>query len=300
MNEYNCNSLKSLPVPEKLIDKALQIPATTISPIPWYRRVSVLATAASILLVMTIGVTLYFTFRNINPPVAPTKPLISATLTPTISLTEPTVQPPSEHRAEATAPTIIPSQKPSQQQIKPLSPTEIPATQSTISPQEATSPVLPTEPAASAPPSKPTAPPTDQPSIVPQDEPTEHIEPVVEPMDPSEPPWISPTEEPMEPTDHPATLPTDAVLTFRTNFGITDRKYHGAVYCRIYNRDTGVVLGDPNRYADSHKAECLVDSKIVYVSYRPSDHGITLSAGNYSIAFHNKEGKTFNYYFITI
>ena len=308
MNELNCDSLKKLPVPPELLQKTLSIPGTADKAvvIPWYRRGRVLASAASILFVATIGLLIYFFIGNINPPVAPLTPPASATAEPTSPGGTPAINatelPTAGERTDATASTEAPKTQPTQPRTA-ASQEMLPADSAETAPQrEASAPLLPTERAlnpsapvepteTSAPAAQPTEKPAEAPTypddIVPQTEP-----PADKPTDVPEP--IEPSENP-EPTQSP-----DEALTFRTQMGVNHSMAHDVIYCRIYNRDTGVVLGEPDRYADSHKAECVIIDNIIYISYCPSAHGITLPPGNYSIAFHNAEGKAYNYYYVTI
>lgn len=91
MTEYNCSALKRLPVPDGLIEKALVIPENADkkpTSLPWYRNIRVVAAAASVVLVATLGISVYFLFGNKSPiPIAP-KPAVSATEAATQTATE--------------------------------------------------------------------------------------------------------------------------------------------------------------------------------------------------------------------
>lgn len=364
MNEFNCNSLKNLPVPDALIQKALAIPESVEKApavLPWYRRTKVIAAAASFLLVVTLGFTAYFLFGNINKNVLPVAPKPGTAVTPAAS------EAPTEHSASPinpTAPTengtVAPTERGTVPPNTTTNPTEhgvIPTDASVARPTENRTPAATSahEPRAERgtqpsrdPASRPTSPSptsplsttprvipatespsrtpraTERPAVTPTRVPTEppHPQPTSAPhtqkpttapvvpqqdltVEPSDPPWEVSTESPKPwekvtepPTDASALRPTDAALTFRTQINTKNKLYHGTLYCRIYDRTAKKVLGDPDRFAASHRATCTAEGAYVHAAYCPSKHGITLPPGKYAIGFYNENGEfLINYYY---
>jgi hypothetical protein len=306
VNEYNCDSLKNLPVPEKLIEKAMAIPETAAklpAALPWYRNNRLLATAASIMLAVTVGISVFLFFGSQKPPIEPvadpTETAFASSVPSESPSGEPDSVPPTEPVTSGVTEkaTSAPTNGAADSTTPPSSTASEPSPTSSASEHpQAPATVVATQPASQKPSvQRETERPTTTPSATVPQKPTQ-IEPADETKAPE--PWeYLPTDMPTEP---PINTPTDASLTLRVNFGASNSLYHGTVYCRIYDRDKKIVLGDPDRFADSHKAHVNVVDGIVYASYCPEDHGITLAAGNYSIAFHNEEGKTFQYYYYTV
>ena len=327
MNEFNCNSLKNLPVPEKLIQKALAIPETAEKApavLPRYRRGRMTATAASIVLVTVLGISLYFLFGNIDPPVEPS-------VTPARESVSDTAAP--DETAKNTAPplTVKPSdgvssatdgtQKPSQPAVPPSAQTATDSAGRIVSAPPTGAPeITPTEARRSAPTKQPgTAQkqePTQKPSptrratenpVTPTSQPithppTEALLPTVEPAIVTEPEWEqpSPTEPAHEPQSAATQPPVDTVLTFRSTIRVRDPQYSGKVYCRIYDRNARAALGDPDRFADSHRAEYTLNGNAMTAVYRPSEHGISVPPGSYAVSFYDESGDIFIGWYETV
>lgn len=300
MHEYNCDSLKKLPVSDELMKKALAIPETANKPaaVPWYRQNRAVATAASVVLVTVIGFSLYFIFGNIKRSVAPVIGSVPVASAPSTAADE--SLPPTGEPSDSMTAAIDGTQKPSQPVTEPSSrfatdaagriapsattPTGAAESAPAVPQQsEATQKSHPTQRATEQPPI-PTSAPKTEPDTLPPPQETEPADP-----DPTVEPW-EPIAEPN--TDLPEPIePTDAALTFRETIRVSDPAYSGKIYCRIYDRDRGIVLGDPDRYAQSHRADYTVNGAMLTVVYRPSEHGITVPPGRYAIAFHNERGK---------
>ncbi len=74
MRKVNFHTLDNLTVPPALIEKALAIPTSsenTPAVLPWYRRSRMIAAAASIVLVVLAGISVFFIFGNNKIPVKP-------------------------------------------------------------------------------------------------------------------------------------------------------------------------------------------------------------------------------------
>ncbi len=320
---------KYVEVPDQWIENALNIPNTAqqkpkVTPFP--RRIAV---AASIVLVTVLGISVYFLFRNKSPiSVKPSNSVIA-------SQTQSESETAGANAIESTQ--YVSESIPSTQlatdslgnviRISPTIPQStviINGTESvTHSRSDSTDAQAGTEPPQLDPPfeTTPDVPyrdethPTETRPDVPRPGSTEKpVESASSPTptqakpDPTDPPVLTPTfPEPCEPasTEEPTDKPEpptepDPVLTFRTEISAQTKIFHGVVYCRIYDRDRKIVLGDPDRYAASHLAEWTQKGNKIYIVYRPSEHGIEIPPGNYAISFHNEEGKLLISYYRTV
>ncbi len=300
MNEYNCNSLKNLPVPEDLVERALAIPDTvqnTPAVVPWYRKTQIWASVASIALVTLAGISVFFFFGNKKPPIAKSQIVSDAVVPSEHSVTEPATAPstdagseaigadatqPATHTNASTPAAVSESEK--TEAARASDPTAVtPSQGSTETP-------APSEHAAKPTTEKMTDPPTERPTeqIVPSTEPTD------EPWEPTDP-TTEPTDEPSERLD-----PTTEAPAFSAQIRATHKLFHGILYCRIYDRTAKVVLGDPDRFAASHMAELIDEGFYIRAIYHPSEHGIAILPGVYAVAFYNENGENLYTTYISI
>lgn len=315
MNEFNCDSLKKLSVPEELIEKALSIPSTAEdrpAVIPWYRQGRAIAAAASVALVVAVGIAVYFFFGNMRPPVAPvgapvrpTDPAtlaISETVEPTDSIGDSTAEPTAETQS-MTSSSVPPTQTVTNQQGEII--TIITVRSTGASPEPSDNPASdPPPPATEKPSTKPEAKPlpTHRPTVPPTSVPSETVsvtEPVTQPLTQpmTEPQTTSETDPETEPEN---TSPTDAVLTFRTTIRAEDLPPSGLIYCRIFDRERRIVLGSADRYDASHRADYSISEGRMTIVYRPSEHGIDVPPGEYTFTFHDENGKMIYGTYITV
>ena len=287
MNEFNFDSLKNIPVPEELIEKALDIPDSVKAapqPRPVLKRR--LMAAAGFVLVFAVSLSAYFLLGNISDspiPVAPahTEPADEtepATLpdddlvSPTAPTEEPTEEPSADpgqtdHVAPTEAASERPTVKPTEKStVKPTErPTKSPSQKPTQRPMQ-----IPTQ----KPTQKPTQRPTEKPTQIPTQKPTEP--PVVDPTEPEWPPIEEPTEAPSEPHVSPTSFPDEPGIPTRPDepepyiyfvpFCLDGREINGGLYCTFTDRN-GNIIGAIDPYSPYKKAEYYIKGDWVYVSY---------------------------------
>ena len=298
MRKVNFNTLNNLTVPPELIEKALAIPASsenTPAILPWYKRTRMIAAAASIVLVVLAGISVYFFFGNKNIPVRPSGsqngPIgANTTVSKETSSTESTgsanTEPQSEHptgtavqsatinASSATQPTVItPSGTPAtESNNEHTDATELPST------KEATERSTLTEDATKEPDNQPTESPATQPTVTP-------TRPAIE--IPTAPPWEEYSDSPVAPSQT-----IKPIRYYETSVYYPNQKFRGSVYCLIRNYYTGELLGDPDPYDASHMAEYSLSGHRLTFRYDLTAHGIYVPSGNtaYRCTFVNEEG----------
>ena len=313
MNEFNCNSLKNLPVPDALIEKAMAIPETVEKApavLPWYRQTKMIAAAASIVLVTVMGFTVYFLFGN--------KSLIPVAANPTVSVTDS----PTNSTSDGTQPTGMPtvpagSDGTDGRQNASSAPTQ-PATQittdsrgniviittttTTRTSRDATEASIgATEPSTNAshqadstdaprptPTQKPVVNPTTSP--IPTTPPTPTSAPATEKPTAEEewtdPPVELPTEVWNNPTESPWTISLTATIPYEI------RSQQLPVYCKIL-RSNGTLVGDPDLFSNQHRASAYFIPKYEKAVYDPIGNGLNLTYGVYTYYFYDGSGEAF-------
>ena len=252
MREFNCDSLKGLPVPDELIEKALAVPdscpspAVHAAPIRLYRA---LAAAAAFVLTCTVSLTAFFLLKGAaDPPVA--------TLPASVSTS---AQPTEYHSAAETQPYTLPTESPTADVTdNAASPTAYP-TESGSEAQSSTQ-IRPTEANTEQPTQSPTQAPTQKPTQAPTQKPAQ-------PTVPDDPP-DGPTEEPLEPQvpdDPPVEEPVEhgEYLEYEP---VPLRDFTGELYVR-FTDSTGKLIGDPDLYSGYHLAEYDIWGQWLYVKY---------------------------------
>ena len=218
MNKYNCDSLKNLPVPDELIEKALAIPETAEKApvaLPWYRRTRIIAAAASVVLVTALGVSAFFLFGNKKPSVKAfheaVEPTAFATDAPTAPVDDPATEP-TDSAKKASEPAVKPSETATETATEAARRTSsgriVTITTITTSPtrgesaQSGDQTVDPVQPAPTS---------TAPQGTFEKTAPTEKVapKPVAQPTDPKPTPPIAPT---VEPTSQPSQAPTDTPI----------------------------------------------------------------------------------------
>ena len=322
MNKVNFNAFQNIHASEEQLARVLAIPETAEkapAALPWYRQTKMIAAAASIVLVTVMGFTVYFLFGNKNPIPIAENPTVTVTDSPTEYASDGTqssempTAPASSDGADgrqnaSSAPTQPATQitTDSRGNIVIITTTTTTrttrdATEASIGATEAPTNVPHQADSTDAPRPTPTQKPVKNPTIAPTQRQTEKPSdsPHYDPTDPSM--EIEPTDEPLDPNVGSYTeAPTDAVLTFSTTVKITELPYRHKLYCRIYDRNKKIVLGDPDRYAESHRAEYTLSGNQLTVTYRPSEHGINVPPGEYAISFHDENGSLLMGYHTTV
>lgn len=298
MRKVNFHTLDNLTVPPALIEKALAIPASsenTPAILPWYRRSRMIAAAASIVLVVLAGISVYLVFGNNKIPVKPsgTSDVPIAADTTTSDGTHPAdptgsgaVEPHSERPTgtAAQSETIDASSAP---QPTVITPGGTPATESNNehtdatelpSTKEATERSTSTEDATKEPDNQPTESPATQPTVTP-------TRPAIE--IPTAPPWEEYSDSPVAPSQT-----IKPIRYYETSVYYPNQKFRGSVYCLIRNYYTGELLGDPDPYDASHMAEYSLSGHRLTFRYDLTAHGIYVPSGNtaYRCTFVNEEG----------
>lgn len=327
MNKYNCDSLKNLPVPDELIEKALAIPETAEKPaavLPWYRQNRMIAAAASIMLVAVMGMTSFFLFGKINDDVIPVRKVITASETPsensivpmseniddtaatesTVAATErekPTDRPSASESPQVadnrTAPPYVIIHQPATQAYAEGQPREN-HPEPTQSDQRGTEQPAPVEQA------------TENPA--PTERATEKPAPVIQPTDspvtaPTEPYTSAPTETPFNPQPWefllaptgdigdptaPTSVPSGSmfappIYAHGSPDGLTGS---GKVYCALYDVD-GELMGG---------GELLSPERLTTVIWNRGGNlwlkyvvpqGILPDSGTYEIRLYNEDGR---------
>lgn len=306
MNEYNCNSLKNLPVPDALIEKALAIPDTAEkapAALPWYRQTRMIAAAASIVLVTIMGFFAYFFFGNKNPIPVKTDPTVSVTDSPTNSASDgiqPTEMPTAPAGSSSTDGRQNASSAPTQPATQIIIDSRgrqivIPA--SSTAPSDASSPA--TTPAATEPRQvDPTDAPRPTPTQKPVVNPTTAPEPTTAPTPTTDPATEKPTAEEEWP-DPPVELPTENnptespwAISLTATIPYEIRSQQLPVYCKIL-RSNGTLVGDPDLFSNQHRASAYFNPKYDKAVYEPFGNGLNLTYGVYTYYFYDGTGEAF-------
>ena len=238
---------KHIEVPDEWIERALAIPETHS---PDFRRFSIssraLYAAASVVLVLTLSLSLYFLFGNKNhePPTAPS-PTAHSVTQPTERAQEPSQDHPATQQstqpATGAADDTTPSQAAPTAAGAPTSPTDAKPTQS------------PTHTAV-----KPTSPKPTQVTVV----------------TPTEASWEDPSEAAAEPpdddpnhTEAPCSESFIDVYAYVDAGTIQQASASDKVFCRLYDSE-GRLLGSRNLYDISHRATMYTsDSRGMTLGY---------------------------------
>lgn len=236
---------KYVEVPDQWIENALNIPNTVQKQpkiIPFRRYI----TAASIVLVVTLGISIYFLFGNKNPiPVAPKQ--TAATEAQSIDTTDATF--PTEQNTVQSTDSTVNNQVATASQAIPTTP----ATQVTT---DSRGNIIPSPTQTN-----------DQPTVAPS--------PSVTTAPSTEPPQDTPTDAPrptppQKPVAHPTTAPTAASVTEKPTQAYTPDirtlrlalraelptvaeadEDGGTLFCCVYD-SSGNLLGDSDLYSRSH------------------------------------------------
>ena len=284
MNEFNFDSLKNIPVPEELIEKALAIPDSVEAapqPRPVLKRR--LMAAAGFVLVFAVSLSAYFLLGNISNSPIPVAPAH----TEPADETEPATLPDAHWVYPPTSPTEELTEEPSADpgQTDHFAPTEAASERPTVKPTEKStvkptekSTVKPTERPTVKPTQKPTQRPTQKPTQSPTQKPTQKPTepPVVDPTEPEWPPIEEPTEAPSEPHVSPTAFPDEPGIPARPDepepyiyfvpFRLDGREINGGLYCTFTDRN-GNIIGAIDPYSPYNKAEYHIQDDRVYVSY---------------------------------
>ncbi len=308
MNEYNCNSLKNLPVPDALIEKALAIPETAEkapAALPWYRQTKMIAAAASVVLVTAIGFTVYFFFGNKSPiPVAEYSPVTASELQTESSsdgtqlIEAPTAPADSDRTDGRQNASSVPTQ-PATQIIIDSRGRQIVIPASSTAPSDASSPATTpaaTEPRQVDPTDAPRPTPTQKPVVTPTTAPG----PTTAPTPTTDPATEKPTAEEEWP-DPPVELPTEIwnnptespwAISLTATIPYEIRSQQLPVYCKIL-RSNGTLVGDPDLFSNQHRASAYFNPKYDKAVYDPIGNGLPLTYGLYTYYFYDGSGEAF-------
>ena len=321
MKEFNFNTLRNLPVPERWIENALSIPEREEAPVvvPFWKKPRFIATAASLLLVTALSIALFLSMGGKSP--VPVKPDSKPSATEIIWSTN--------AGGETVATEVVPAD--GQDQPHPTEPQSalqrlidrvFGATDSTAPTESAdrsgrthpTSHTAPAERGRANSPAKPapteggkpavipTAPrqgEVTEPPVTPTEPPaaTEAIKPTErQPYEPQQPPTATPwnpsypSEAPTEATGEQPTGPPQPVQPSQKRrvlyVSIPQEAVpsDGVIYCSL--TVDGEVLGDEDRYAEARRMTFLAYGAKYTYYYVISDY-VTIPAA--------AEGKTATY-----
>lgn len=320
MNKYNCDSLKNLPVPEELIEKALMVPESaekTPAVLPWYRRTRMIAAAASVVLVTTLGFSAFFLFGNKKPPVKATYEAVEPTAFATDAPTEPDDDPatePTDIVEKATEPVAKPSERATEAATRTSSdrsvttvPT-VPGDMSATNEDQTAAPEQPAPTSAARQKSpkqsestekalpKPVIQPNEVMPVIPTEQALETTVPTVIPTDASHDPspWVfllAPTGDSGDPTA-PTSVSSGSmfappIYAHGSPDGLTGS---GKVYCALYDVD-GELMGG---------GELLSPERLTTVIWNRGGNlwlkyvvpqGILPDSGTYEIRLFNEDGR---------
>jgi hypothetical protein len=284
----NFHTLDNLTVPPELIEKALAISESTEKPapaVPWYRNTRLLAAAASVVLVVMVGVSVILFFGDRRPPV---KEVVSHSPTvsdKTIAATDPATLPsetpapqsasaPSEALSEGESATQKASQASEHEIAKPSeSSATIPVTEAVkIPPSEA----APTEPHTLAPPERMTTAP------VPTERATEQMS--VQPTTPDIQPPTIPDDG--EPGGIVPGAPGGSAISFSVSKQLLTGS--GNAYCVLYETAGSRVDSEPILSA-KHEAIPSISYGYAYFNYTPPAEW-NLITGMYNLEVYNEDG----------
>lgn len=103
-------------------------------------------------------------------------------------------------------------------------------------------------------------------------------------------PYSEPTEKPIEQTVMCSTIIEKNKISENTDF-----------YCRIYDCDDDIYLGDDDIFSSQHLAEIYGSSDSgVYVRYYPVKSGVITENGEYIVMFYDENGKNLKTFGFTV
>ncbi len=295
MRKVNFHTLDNLTVPPALIEKALAIPASsenTPAILPWYKRTRLIA-AASIVLVVLAGISVFFIFGNNKIPVKPSGtsdvPIAADTTTsdgtPSADPTGSGAVEPHSERPTGTAAqseTIDASSAPQPTIITPrgiVTATLSPSNPPNVTPATESNNGLADRPDVPAPTSS--APPATEQQPAPTEKPTQL--PYEPETDPPEDPYTPPSDGAGESPGAPA----GAVIYSEVNSSLLTGNRH--VFCVLYNRagkrvDTEPILSPKHETFTTTRSDGLA-----YFAYIPPKDW-NLSTGMYEMEIYNENG----------
>lgn len=280
MSEFNFDKMKNIDIPESFVDAALKVEKEQKSPIPFFKYSKIIAFAASIVLVCSLSVALFF-ITNKNEAIPPiknnetqcnTQVQISSTDTNTIeNVTEKITQ--SDNIETETQPVT--------EVLETVEPTEENSDNNGESSSDSN-------------PLKPNKHPENTDSVKPK--PTENKE---KPTKPNE--TQKPTDAPVidEPQDGPPEY--DESTSYISNFanGKITAEIHcsdlsNSIYCRMYD-SKGNLVGDNDLYSskrEATEADGIMAESQEYFSYEYNidNLGENLKKGRYEVVFYNELG----------
>lgn len=308
MNKVNFNAFKNIHASEEQIAKALAIPDSVKNApvaVPWYRRSRMIGAAASVVLVMVVGITAYFLFGNKTPPVKPADPTYTAS--------QPAMSSPSDV-PDPTKAATLPSEKPATEPTVRRKPTQAHANATEVVRPDVAQGGVPIiyviEPGDD--PTQADQPQTEnisEPKIVhdptlPAQRPTELPSAVT----PTKSPIISQTELPASPTAEPIIPQTDPIepievepTTGRPRSDLASvglmipiGSYSGSdeIFCRLSD-SSGREIGSKDLFDESHRVYFTTGSGYLLLSYPLSVVDEPLPPGNYTMIFYDADGNDF-------
>lgn len=292
MSEFNFDNMKNVDIPDSWIDGALNVPPDTEHPVPFLKHSKVIAFAASIVLVCSLSVVLFFV-TNDNPVVPPIK--YDKTEYNTFAHEKESTCVNSENeipKTESDKKSSEISQTDSKTVFESMSdnktekPTRVESSFAPLNTEKAEKPTNMNE-------TKPESVPTSKPE---KPKPTQKEE---------KPTTIPVTEKPESTEvrpDGPAIEGPEGIESYLNSYesGVITAKIHKndfseIMYCGIYD-NSGNILGDSNLFSNSKKAEFVMnpdgyedmDANYNIVEYNTNKLGTPLRKGSYKVVFYSK------------
>lgn len=295
MSEFNFDKMKNIDIPESWVDGALNVEIEQKYPIPFLKYSKIIAFAASIVLVCSLSVALFF-ITNKNEAVPPIKnnetqcnthvQISSTEIKNTENVTEKITQSDNTYSTETeTQPvtevlnTVEPTEEnsdnngESSSNSNPLKPNKHPENTDSVKPKPTENKEKPTKP-------NETQKPTDAPVI-------------------DDPPQDGPPED------------NDELTSYISNFtnGKITAEIHWSdlsisIYCRMYD-SKGNLVGDNDLYSSKREAieadGLMVESQEYFsYEYNIDNLGESLKKGRYEVVFYNESGYCLCTGYITI
>ncbi len=302
MSEFNFDNMKNVDIPDSWIEGALKVPKNIQRPTPFLKHSKIIAFAASIVLVCSISVALFFV-TNDNPVVPPIKydetecNTFAHKKDSTVenSVGETTRETHKNNKStevvQSDVETVLESstenKKPTSFKPEKTEPTEVTKPTTNVSTEkDEDDGRIPSNP-DSAPDSKPDSNPNKP-----------------RPTQSGGKPTTPPATENGEQESPPDPPETEGSYVKSYESGIITAKIHKEdlsemMYCRIYDKN-GNIIGDSNLFSNSKRAQIVMESEgsdgfeqaddYNTVEYNTERIGTNLGAGTYRVVFYGKNG----------
>ena len=275
MSEFNFDKMKNVEIPDSWVDGAMNVPKDLKTPIPFLKYSKIVAFAASIVLVCSLSIALFFitNSKKAVPPVKVQETVFSSEVQNYSENFESTENVAGKNEKIDDDSTQAESQK-SEETAEPSEYIENPTEKEETKPEKPEKP-KPTQKVEK--PTKPTKP-----------IPTENAtEPVLE---------VPPDGPFVEPDVNSSYVDSYSSGKIVAKVYKDDISYE--IYCRIYDNN-GNMIGNDNLYSNSKRAGIVMstesgegtEANYNFVEYDTAKLGTNLSVGSYYVVFYDNSGK---------